>query len=450
VAPTVSQARLWRNSGTVDFLPLTGLQLRLDLASQRDLRDYGDSTTLGRLAGLERKQLLGVDVGLESQRSLSSLVAFSLPGRGWLRPRATLGSGFTLSRDPNARDPVREIGDTAGGFRIPTNFSNNRRLDLGTQLDAGRLARALFGDSAGLAKTLARLTTADVSVARTLSSTFSRVGFTPSLAYQLALGGFDDFRRQGARLAGSASDNVAVAANGAALLPLGFRVTTAFRRSAGTAWILRTDQQVPIETESREWPTGSIGWTLSPSRLLTSLSAQLGFRELLTRSVQPGVVEGSAGTVNQNHARSVSPAVTLTWAGGILTSADATLERADQTSAGNLFRSERAQYNVNLGFAVRVPTGLARLPMPIRANARFSRSRNTTCLRTAGQEDCLPFIDSRQTTGNITFDTDFPPNVSAGLQMAYVLNEERQASRRVRQIVVTAFVNLATTVGRLQ
>jgi hypothetical protein len=34
--------------------------------------------------------------------------------------------------------------------------------------------------------------------------------------------------------------------------------------------------------------------------------------------------------------------------------------------------------------------------------------------------------------------------------MAYVLNEERQASRRVRQIAVTAFVNLATTVGRLQ
>jgi hypothetical protein len=448
VVPTVSQSQLWRNSGTVDFLPLSGLQLRVDLASQRDLRDYGDSTTLGRLADLERKQLLGVDVGLESQRSLNSLVAFSLPGRGWLRPRATLGSAFSLSRDPNARDPIREIGDTAGAFRIPTNFSNNRRLDLGAQLDAGRLARAVFGDSAGLARALARLTTADVSVAQIRSSTFSRVGFTPSLAYQLALGGADDFRRQGDRLAGSASDNVSVAANGAALLPLGIRVTTAFRHSTGTAWVLRTDRQVPIETESREWPTGSIGWTLSPSRVLTSLSAQLGFREMLTRSVQPGVVSG--GTVNENVARSLAPSVTLTWAGGILTSADATLERADQVSAGNLFRSERAQYNVNVGFAMRVPTGLARLPMPIRAMARFSRSRNTTCLRSAGQEDCLPFIDSRQTTGNITFDTDFPPNVSAGLQMAYVLNEERQASRRVRQIVVTAFVNLATTVGRLQ
>lgn len=451
VVPTVSQTRLWRNAGTLDFLPLAGLQLRLDLTSQRDLRDYGDSTTLGRLAGLERKSLLGVDVGVESQRALNSLLAFSPPGRGWLRPRATLGSGFSLSRDPTARDPVREIGDTAGGFRIPTNFSNTRRLDVGALLDAGRLARRLFGDSAGLARAFARLTSADVSVARTLSSSFSRVGFMPSLAYQLALGAFDDFRRQGDRLAGSASDNVSVSASGAAALPVGFRITTAFRRSAGTSWVLRTDQQVPIETESREWPTGSVGWTVTPSqRFLTSLSAQMGFRDIFTRSAQPGLDPASEGTVNETHARSVSPAVTLTWGGGLLTAADATLERGDQVSAGNLFRTERAQYNVNLGFSVRVPAGLARLPMPIRANARFSRARNTTCLRSAGQEECLPFIDSRQTTGNITLDTDFPPNVSAGLQMAYVLNEERQASRRVRQIVVTAFVNLATTVGRLQ
>lgn len=450
VVPQVSQTRLWRNTGTLDFLPVTGLQLRLDLASQRDLRDYGDSTTLGRLAGLERRSLLGLDVGLESQRSLGSLVAISPATRGWLRPRAVLGSAFTLSRDPNARDPVREIGDTAGAFRIPANFTNSRRLDLGAQVDAGRLARGLFGDSAGLARVFARLTTADVSLARTVTSSFSRAGFTPSLAYQLALGGFDDFRRQGGRLAGSASDNVAVAATAAAVLPLGLRMATAFRRSTGTAWVLRAGRQVPVETESREWPTGNIGWNIAPARLLSSLSAQLGFREMLTSSTQPGLGGAGSATVTQNRSRALSPALMLTWAGGILTGADATVERGDQVAAGNLFRSERAQYNVNLGFAVRVPTGLARLPMPIRANARFSRTRNTTCLRTAGQESCLPFIDSRQTTGNLTLDTDFPPNVSAGLQMAYVLNEERQASRRVRQIVVTAFVNLATTVGRLQ
>jgi hypothetical protein len=451
VLPAVSRTHLWRNGASVDFLPLTGLQLRMDLNSQRDLRDYGDSTVLGRVAQAERRSLLGLDVGFESQRTLSSLVAVSPTTRGWLRPRATYSSTFALSRDANARDPVREIGDTAGAFHIPAAFSNSRRVDVGAQLDAPALGRALFPDSGALARAFARITSADVSIARTQSSTFTRAGFAPDLGYQLALGGFDDFRRQGPLLAGSAGDNTAVTAAGAATLPLGFRVTSSYRRAAGTTWVLRTDQQVPIETESREWPMGAIAWNATPSRrFLTSLTAQLGFRRTLARTEQPGLIGGSGPTVTETYARSLAPSVTLTWAGGILTGGDAVLERGQQSVAGNLFRSARSQYNVNVAFTVRLPSGLVRLPMPIRASARVSRARNTTCLQTAGQEECVPYVDSRQTQGNLTFDTNFPPNISAGFQMAYVLNEERQASRRVRQIAVTAFVNLATTVGRLQ
>src|SRR2546428_13210859 len=37
----------------------------------------------------------------------------------WLRPRLTLGSSFLLRRDPNARAPLRDIGDTAGGGSHP-------------------------------------------------------------------------------------------------------------------------------------------------------------------------------------------------------------------------------------------------------------------------------------------------------------------------------------------
>jgi hypothetical protein len=47
-------------------------------------------------------------------------------------------------------------------------------------------------------------------------------------------------------------------------------------------------------------------------------------------------------------------------------------------------------------------------------------------------------------------DTDLPPNMSAGLQMAYLLSEERQTNRRTRQLVITAFVQLATSAGQLR
>jgi hypothetical protein len=450
VAPAVSRSHVWRNSGSIDLAPLTGLQLRIDGSSLRDLREYDDSTTVGRLAGLGRRSLLGVDVGLEAQRTLGTLVAYAPPARGWLRPRATLGSTFALRRDPTAREPVREIGDTAGAFRIPTAFSNTRRIDLGAQLDAGRLGRSVFGDSAAVARLLGRITGTDVSVSRTLASSFNRAAFEPGTAYQLAWGGTADFRRQAGLDATSASDNTSVAAAGAAGLPGGFRLASVFRRTSGTSWVLRTDRQVPVRSSSREWPSGSFSWTTTPSRnTLTSLTAQLGFRETEIRTEQPSFA-GTGSTTTRTTVLALSPGVTMTWVGGLLTAGDATVERSEQLAAGNLFRSERAIYNVNVGVVVRVPTALARLPMPIRATARFSNVHNTTCLQSVGQTACVPFVDSRQTQAQITLDTDFPPNVSAGFQMAYVVNEERQASRKIRQIVVTAFVNLSTAVGQLR
>jgi len=75
---------------------------------------------------------------------------------------------------------------------------------------------------------------------------------------------------------------------------------------------------------------------------------------------------------------------------------------------------------------------------------------NTTCLQRAGQDACVPYVDSRQTQAQLTMDTDLPTNMTAGLQMAYVLNEERQSNRKISQFVVTAFVQLSTSVGQLR
>src|SRR3989454_923517 len=115
-APARSRTKLWRSAGGLDLLPLGGVQLRVDVASQRDLRDYGDSTTIGRLVRHEPRTFLGRDVGIETQRSITTLLNLMPQLAAWVRPRATLATGFFLSRDPNARDPVRDVGDTAGGM----------------------------------------------------------------------------------------------------------------------------------------------------------------------------------------------------------------------------------------------------------------------------------------------------------------------------------------------
>ncbi len=455
VVPAQSRSKVWRNSGGVDFLPLTGLQLRVDASSQRDLRDYGDSTTIGRLLRQQRRTFLGQTVGVETQRTVNTFLNVTPQLTAWLRPRANFASSFSFNRDPNGRNPVRELADTAGAFRVPAAFANSRRMDLGLQFDARRFGQQVFGDSAGVTKLLGRLTNIDVSYGRGRTSSFNQAPFIPSLGYQLALGGF---RRHGGILAGSASDNWNVNAAGNVVFVLGMRINLNYRRTGGVAWVRRADQQTPLRTGSREWPSATVTWNYTPSpsalrRVLTSLAAQLGYREQQTFSEQlafaGGPSEGGA-SFTRGTERSVRPALAVTWRRGITTSFDVSRTSSDQLNAGNLFHTARHQQAAGLAFVFRPPAKLIRLKNDIRATARYSVTDNTACLRSAGQAQCVSYVDSRQTQTQLTLDTDLPPTLSAGFQMANLVNDERQANRRTSQLVITAFVELHTSVGQIR
>src|SRR3989441_4910731 len=182
--PAVSQTRAWQNSGGVQLTPVTGMQFGVDAVSTRDLRDYGDSTTMGRLIRQQHASLFGNDVGLETQRLVTTSLSLTPRVSTWIRPRASVGSSFAFTRDPNARQPVRAEGDTAGPFRVPAAFSNARRLETGAQLDTRRLARAIFGDSSAAANWLGHITGLDVTYSAQQGSTFSRATETPNAGYR--------------------------------------------------------------------------------------------------------------------------------------------------------------------------------------------------------------------------------------------------------------------------
>ena len=454
IVPARSRPRTWRNTLTVDLLPLSGLQFRTNLASQRDLRDYGDSTSIARVAGLARRSLLGVDVGFESQRTFGTFFGLTPQLAPWLRPRGTLTTGFSLTRDPNGRTPLRADSDSTGAFRLPTAFSNSQRLDLGTQVDLGRLGRGVFGDSSAVTRTLARLTVLDLGLTRDRSSSFSGIALTPGFGYQLAWVGFDAFRSQQGILATSASESSTRHASVAASLPLGLRVSSTYQWTRRITWLRRTDGQLPISSWSREWPSANITWSLAPSRstigrILTGLTAQLGLRQRRSASEQ-ATLGGNGRTLTQSTERSLAPSATASWGNGMLTSFDLSRLRTEDSSAGNLFRTTRLQRVGTVSFAWRPPASLVRLKTDIRTTARYTYTLNTTCLQAAGQPLCTPFVDSRRTEANLTLDTSFPPTLSAGFQMAYVLNDERQISRKTSQLVLTAFVQLNTNVGQVR
>lgn len=453
--PAISQRRLWQNAGGVQLTPVTGVQLGVDAVSTRDLRDYGDSTTMGRLIRQQRSSLFGGNIGLETQRLLTTTISLTPRVQGsWIRPRASLGSSFMFTRDPNARQPARPVGDTAGEFRVPAAFSNARRIETGAQIDTRRVAQAIFGDSSAAADWFGRITGLDVTYSVQQGSVFSRATDAPDASYQLALGRFDGFRGAAGLLATSATQSTTLATGGAAVLPLGIRANATYRLTRGVVWILRAAEQVPISSRTEDWPNGSISWSVTPSRELvgrvfSSINARVGYRRSQSVNGQPTFAGPGEVALNSTVEKTLTPSASITWVGGVFTSFDLSRTSTDQLSAGNLFRSARNAHNSTVTFSFRPPQ-VGRWRSNIRTTAGYSVADNTTCLRRAGQDACVPYVDSRQSQAQLTMDTDIPSNMTAGLQMAYVLNEERQSNRKISQFVITAFVQLSTSVGQIR
>jgi hypothetical protein len=450
--PSLSKTRAWRNSGRLDLLPLTGFLLSLEAASTRDLRDYGDSTTMGRLLQQERSTLLGVDVGVETQRSLTSAVSLTPRIGVWIRPRFSAISGFNFTRDVNARQPIRTEGDSAGEFRVPAAFNNTRRFDLGAQFDVGRLVRAIFGDSAGLGLWLGRIAPIDVAYGLQRGSSYNLATDLPGLGYRLGLGGMDVFRSVNGQLATAATQNNVFTAGGGISPGLGLRVTATYRQTSNVAWTLRSGEQVPLRSEIRDWPSGQLAWTVTPSkqnigRIIPRIVAQVTYRKSQTSNEQPTFQAGSS-VITRTTDEAFNPSLSLTLPGNVLLTTDWARSDGDRLAAGSLFHTERGAHNTTLTFSFRPPGG--RLRNVIRTTAGYNLLANTTCLRGAGQGACVPMVDSRQAQAQLTMDTDLPSNMGAGLQMAYVLNEERQTNRKISQFVITAFVQLSASVGQLR
>src|SRR5947199_9811214 len=107
------------------------------------------------------------------------------------------------------------------------------------------------------------------------------------------------------------------------------RVNMNYRRTRGVTWALRLDQQVPIRSASTEWPSANVIWSVSPGatglgRVLASLSAQLGYRNVETASDQPSLLGAEApAATSAGSERSIRPAVPLTWRPGGSAASDA-------------------------------------------------------------------------------------------------------------------------------
>jgi hypothetical protein len=306
-----SLSELWRNAAGLTWQPLGMFRISGDLASTRDLRDYPDSTTLGRLVNDSREQFLGMDVGVERDRTLTTTFGLTPKITSWLRPRLLSGSSFVLSRSLTSRDPVREIDDTAGTFILPQTLNNGRQNEIGVGIDLGGILAGIFGDSSSLGRLARRARPFDLSDRLAHTSTYDLVAFDPGLSYMLALGGLEDFLNQEGEKAIGATETRTTAFSGGADLPLGISAQVTYSRIRSNRFQQIVGSYLNTESLQREWPSGSVRWTRTLRNgpfALVGLGTAFRVRDGVT--TLPGVA-GNAPTVSSTKSSSVTPDLQL-------------------------------------------------------------------------------------------------------------------------------------------
>jgi hypothetical protein len=444
--PTLALTHLWRNSGGITWQPLGMLNLNADLTSTRDLRVYPDSTPIGRLAYNERRFLLGIPVGVERDRNLSTALALTPAIASWLRPRLLSSSGFILSRTLTSRDPVRADGDE-GAFILPKTINNSRANELGVALDLGQAFRLVSGDSGTLARLLGRVRPVDLSTRLTRTSTFDLTAFEPSLKYQLAIGSLENFLNQRDAAALGASESRVANLTSGADLPLGFTFTLSHALTRTTRFQRVGGSFIPTETKQREWPVGNVRWSHTfRGGPLSLLALGTGFRRREGNSFQ-GSRTGTVGAVSAIESSTITPDAQINFRNGV--SLTLGYSELDQSSLqnGNNTQLDQNDLTGTFNYAFRLPRSISRLRKQIRSSMTFTSTDALTCLEQRGQQDCIVISDVSRYEVRGGLDTDLLQTISAGLQVGYSLNDARHLSRRTSQISILASFQLSLFAG---
>jgi hypothetical protein len=444
-----------RSDAGIDLRPFPTLSLRGDYSATRDLQDYGDTTTVGRLLQRASARLLGWDVGFVRTKTMGVGFNVTPAVASWLRPRFAFAGRSSFNRDPNNQVPVRLDGDSAGAYRLPESLSNSQHREIGATLSIGQLAQGVFGDSSVIVRLFRRIQPIDASYSRDLRSGFDRPTFDASWGYQLGLGGLTSFRSQNGVPATSAGDSRARTIAGGVQLPLGMNVRLSYRDLQTASWTLRSweAEQVRFDQRTREWPSGSVSWTYSPRWALKKVISILNANARLTRSFsmseQPGLAGGEPSRT-ENTAQVLAPSVAITWVGGITTSMQYSRSRSDALTSGNTTRRDQDDWSGAMNFGFRLPQSLVRMRNDIRTTLSINSSIVTTCLLRAGATECSPVSDSRRRAVDLRLDTGFSPQVRGGASFSYVLTEQRQTSSRYSQLTVTVFAEIYFLSGQIR
>lgn len=447
LTPTVSLSQLWRNSGGMTWQPLGMLTLNGDVTSTRDLRHYADSTPLGRLAGLSRRSFLGMDAGVERDRTVTTSLQLTPRLSSWLAPRYLMGGGFVLSRSLTSRPLVRIGGDSVGAFILPQTLNNSQSRELGASVDIARLSRVLLGDSSSIARSLTRVRPVDVSLRTNRTSTFDLAAFDPGLGYQLGLGGLDRFLSQEGSQALSVSDQHARTVGSGADLPFGLNFTLQYTLSDAAYYQSLNGALILTETHQREWPVGSVRWSKTfRGGPLALIGLSTSFRRREGTATQPGG-EGGAPVTSALKSNTFAPDVQLNFRNGISMSGGLSTAHQSQTDNGSDRSNDQSNFHGQLNYNFRMPAGLSRARKQVQSQLLVQTTTSLSCIQRQDDPECQSLTDVRTQEVRASLRTDVVRTLTGTLELGYSINDARHLDRKTQNIYLLVTFSLSLFAG---
>ncbi len=442
VIPTTSLSYLWRNAAGLSWQPLGMLRLSADLTSTRDLRRYSDSTTLGRVAGAGRKEFLGVDVGVEQNRNLTTVLNLTPHVSSWLAPRLSESSNFFLTRSLTTIQPIRTDPDSV--YILPQTLNNQHTRELGLAVDPSKLAAVAWGEKSGLALFLKGVRPLDYSDRLTRTSSYDLAAFNPDLSYMLALGDLDNFlTHQGGRAISVTETRNGTVASGASLgFGLSFQIS--YSRIRITRLQLQGDDFQATESLQREWPSGSLRLTRNLTHgPIAVASAGVSYRQRTGIATQAGVGATQTSTLST----SFNPDLQLVFRNGMSVALRYLKTRQENNAFSNLTQSTQQNVNGTFSYAIRLPESISKARKAVRTSLSAGYTAGLNCLASQGTSDCRTLSDVRRQEAQASMDTELFKMLTGGLQLGYVLDDARSLDRKVQQLYLSLNFSLSLFAG---
>lgn len=461
----------WQNTAALEFRPTPALGASINARQLLDMRDYRgvngapDSTDRGEVAWGERSQLLGANLGLERERSLTSTFNFSPATASWLRPRMDFTSTFSLVKDPNARALLREQ-DTTGAFVLPKRLGAAQSLNLGTTLDVARFVNARTREKTVLRRLGGLFAPFDVQWQQSLTSNYDNTSYIPGFGYQFGLGGVDMFRGLSSQLATTAGRLRRGTLTGALNLPFSLTLQSRVEQGNTETWTRRTVDgfQAVITSDQRVRPDVTLRWSWRPVRLRRIIALVNVNGRYLISEQETTVPNETGGLADRSRtiARSQPLSTSITWAalGNLATSASMDRQRREDLRPGAVINGDtrRLSFDVSRSFPLpkswNTRTGLMRASLSYQSEETSSIVTGTSVAMLVGPSP-LPaqtavLTNNGRRAFNLNANTDLSDLVSFTLTGSQILNFDRNFNRRTSNLIFSAVMQLRFFAGEMR